>query len=141
MHSRISVFSIAGRLTPAVFVAAMLWSSCAPAGPPRTYRFTSNRDSAAALRCAADRLRIDDFLLEEDSTRAGPVVALRRMESTDEVGMPEWWRVQVNITRDIDGRTVVESLAGVAPTPQGPYREPDVDLQSIIGRISASCTW
>src|SRR5688572_29183217 len=77
--------------TSALCVAAMLWTSCAPAGPPRTYRFTSNRDSAAALRCAADRLRIDDFLVVDDSTQAGPVVALRRMESTDEVGMPEWW--------------------------------------------------
>jgi hypothetical protein len=71
----------------------------------------------------------------------GPAVALRRNESGTEVGAPEWWRVEVSTSRDDVGRTIVQSVAGVSRSADGPFREPTVPLQGIVGRISASCTW
>ena len=118
--------------------AAALLASCSPVGPPQIFRFASNHDSAAAVRCASERLRIEGFLLSDSPT--GPV-GFRRAESNTEVGATEWWRVAVTITRDQENRTVVESLAGIGPTEEGPFTEPSVELQAIVGKISASCTW
>jgi hypothetical protein len=71
----------------------------------------------------------------------GPTVALRRNESGTEVGAPEWWRIEVRTSRDDIGTTIVESEAGVSRERDGPFREPTVPLQGVVGRISASCTW
>jgi hypothetical protein len=126
------------RLSLRALGAAAVLGSCAPVGPPQVFRFASNRDSTAAARCASDRLRIEGF---EVADSGGAPLAMRRAESASEVGAPEWWRVQVSITRDDEGRTIVESLAGVGDRPEGPFREPNVQLQGIVGKISASCTW
>jgi hypothetical protein len=71
----------------------------------------------------------------------GPTVALRRNESGTEVGAPEWWRIEITTTRDDVGTTLVQSVAGVSRNREGPFREPSVPLQGVVGRISASCTW
>jgi hypothetical protein len=71
----------------------------------------------------------------------GPSIAIRRNESTTEVGAAEWWRVEISTTRDDVGTTIVQSVAGVSSRREGPYREPTVPLQGVVGRISASCTW
>jgi hypothetical protein len=125
------------RLAAGLLGVALL-ESCSPVGPPQPFRFASNRDSTEAVRCASDRLRIEGFELADSPT--GPV-ALRRGESTTEIGATEWWRVELTVTRDDEGRTIVQSLAGVGRSPEGPFTEPPVQLQGIVGKISASCTW
>jgi hypothetical protein len=125
-------------------IALFAWTlvSCAPAGPPRTFRFATNHDAAAALRCATQRLRVEGFeVVETNEEGAVSAVALRRVESATQVGAREWWRVEVSTSRNEDGRTVVETLAGVAPRSEGPYAEPGPRLQGVVGKISASCTW
>jgi hypothetical protein len=116
-------------------------SSCASAGSaPQTFRFLSNLDAEAALRCAHNRLRIEGFEVTESADGAPPV-ALRRSASESEVGTTEWWRVEVTISSDDTGRTVVQSVASVGRRAEGPFTEPPVVLQGIVGKISASCTW
>jgi hypothetical protein len=169
-----------------LLAAGALGACAAAAGPPITYRFASNRDPAAAVQCATNRLRVEGFQVTDsvaaspspapaaaatpaDSTpprpdttarpdrvavpppsvtvttvptaQPGPSIALRRNESTTEVGAAEWWRVVISTTRDDIGTTIVWSVAGVASRREGPYREPTVPLQGVVGRISASCTW
>jgi hypothetical protein len=75
------------------------------------------------------------------TTPSGPAVLVRRNESSTEVGAAEWWRVEISTTRDDVGTTIVQSIAGVSRREEGPYREPTVPLQGVVGRISASCTW
>jgi hypothetical protein len=64
-----------------------------------------------------------------------------RMSEDDQVEDPEWWRVELSISRNDGGDTVVHSVAGVAKRAQGPFREPSLALQALIGRLTVSCTW
>jgi hypothetical protein len=67
-------------------------------------------------------------------------MGLRRTDS-DTVEKREWWRVELSISQSEDGTTLVHSLAGVSTRPEGPFEEPSMPLQALIGKLTLSCTW
>ena len=86
---------------------------------------------------AADSLPVPVRRIPIDSLTA---VGLRVAEQ-DQVEDPEWWRVELSVSRSDAGDTVVHSVAGVSQRAQGPFQEPSLALQGLIGRLTVSCTW
>jgi hypothetical protein len=84
---------------------------------------------------------VEGFEVVESAEDGASAVMLRRVESASPAGASEWWRVEVRTSLDADGRTVVETVAGTARRPEGPYTEPGTTLQGVVGKVSASCTW
>lgn len=132
----------ARRRTCLVLLAAAL-AGCRPPGPPEVYRFGTNHDAPTAVACAARRLRVDGFEVAPvpaDSTTSAPgLVAHRRTESR--TGASEWWRIELSIVTDAEGRTLVETRAGASLRRDGAYVEPSTELQAAVGKVSAACTW
>lgn len=116
-------------------------AACALPEPPETFAFPTNHDPAAAMSCATRRLRVEGFEVAAPADSVAPTVALRRVEAGSGVGERVWWRLELSTTRDEEGRTVVQSVAGTAPELGGPWVEPSTALQGVIGRVSAACTW
>jgi hypothetical protein len=65
----------------------------------------------------------------------------QRLSDTDRVTRPEWWRVELSISQNDDGTTIVHSLAGMSTRAEGPFEEPSLELQGLIGRLTMTCTW
>jgi hypothetical protein len=113
---------------------------CANAGLPTQSRFPSVRDRADAFACATRVLSREGFVASDSSPELLTAVMLRRLpRSLDRPD--EWWRVEISVTEDDDGRTVVVSSAGAARRPDGPYAAPPGDLQHVLGLVSARCMW
>lgn len=122
-------------------LAASALASCASPGPPQTLRFASNREPAEAFACATRRLRLEGFEIVESSAEAGSALALRRAAHGPEPATDEWWRVELSVALDPEGRTLVEAVTGIAPAREGPYTEPTPTARSTVARVTASCTW
>jgi hypothetical protein len=138
-----------------LWVSLALIAACATPGPPEMYRFPSNHTPDEAMRCVSNRLRLEgfDLLPRADSTSAvaadstatptaanGSAIALRSV-ATEEVGGREWWRLELSVSLDVEGGTVVHSVAGSADREEGPYQAPSIGLQGLWGKLTASCTW
>jgi hypothetical protein len=122
----------------AMLVALVL--ACATTGAPAQYRFTGMRQPAAALACAIATLDQEGFELLESSPDQGTAVLAHPPRPT--LDRPrEWWRVEITVTTDADGVTVVTSLAGATPRADGPLGAPPAELQHIVGMLASRCTW
>jgi len=120
-------------LVPLVF-------GCAGAGAPQQYRFTGMRSPTSALSCAIAALDREGFELVESSPEQGTAVLTHPPRATLEERR-EWWRVELTVTTDADGATVVTSLAGAAPRRDAPMRAPPAELQHVVGTLASRCTW
>jgi hypothetical protein len=120
--------------------AGLSWG-CASAGPPQERRFASNRNVADAFACSTRRLEAERFALVDADSTAATAVAFRHSPATPDVGRDTWWRIELSVARDPEGRTLVAALLGTADARDGPYTAPDVALLRVVGDLSAACTW
>lgn len=130
---------------PAIGLRSLLFGpllslGCAAAGLPTQSRFPSIRDQVDAFACATTVLRREGFVANGSAPDALSAVMLQRREPSPD-RPDEWWRVEVSVTEDDDGRTMVAAVAGAARRPDGPYEAPPGDLQHVLGLMSARCTW
>jgi hypothetical protein len=98
------------------------------------------REPAAALACAKAGLEREGFVETEPASEAQTAVMLRRPVPTS-YGPGEWWRVEISVATDDDGRTVVASLAGASRQAAGPYAGPPSELQHVVGTLASRCTY
>ena len=126
------------RVDPLLF-APLLLVACATPSPPVLSRFLSNRSAEEASACVRERLLAEGFQLSQPSDTV-PAVAVLRSEPGPEV-RDRWWRVELSVTQGADERTIVETVAGIAPRQEGPYAAANTSLMGVIGRLAASCTW
>lgn len=123
-----------------LLLGSLLSLGCASAGLPTQSRFPSIRDRADAYACATAVLHREGFVASESSPDRLTAVMMRRRQQT--LDRPnEWWRVEISVREDEQGRTVVAAVAGAARRPDGPYSAPPGDLQHVLGIISARCMW
>jgi hypothetical protein len=151
-------------------MAVAVIAACASPGPPEPYWFPSNLSPADAMGCVSSTLRLEGFAVTPHADRvpvaapdttlavapdsaspstpnggspapaADSLVALRSV-TTEEVGAREWWRLDLSVSLDVEGGTVVHSVAGVADREEGPWQAPSMGLQSLWGKLTATCTW
>jgi hypothetical protein len=124
------------------------------------FQVASSLDSIAAMEALADSLAppvsspqagvpdpdsLPDALPVPRPVPTIPVDQLSavglRLSDTDQVQKPEWWRVELSISQNDDGTTLVHSLAGMSTRAQGPFEEPSLQLQGLISRLTMTCTW
>ena len=123
----------------ALLVPVLSWG-CAGEGAPTRSQFPSIREPSDAYTCATGVLRREGFEASQPTGDPLSGVMLRYLPPTPH-RQAEWWRVEITVTRDDDGRTAVSAVAGAAPRVDGPYTAPPADLQHILGMTSARCMW
>lgn len=114
-------------------------AECAASGP-RIFRFASDLPRAEGRACALDVLRRHGFHVAGPLAGDSAVVALRAPVRTAE-GPGEWWRVELSLGSDPDGRTVVTSSVGASAREEGPFTAPPEPLQQVGSEVTARCMW
>jgi hypothetical protein len=118
-----------------VFAAA----GCATSGP-RMFKFASDLRPADGRACALNVLRHHGFHIAEPLAADSAVVAMRAPVRTAE-GPGAWWRVEVSVGSDPNGRTIVTSLVSASAREEGPFTAPPEPLQQVGGEVTARCMW
>ncbi len=128
------------RAATAVLAAAWATASCAGAPARQTFRFPSDLSAADAYACVTAGLRRFGFETAPSAPDGRTVVALRRTPpNVDQAA--EWWRITSTVSAGSDSTTTVESVAGAAPTRDGPLRAPPAELAAVLGKLAARCQW
>ena len=85
-------------------------------------------------------LRRHGFGFSAASAGDSTVTAVRAPVRTSQ-GPGEWWRVEVSLGTDEDGRTLVTSVVGASDQEAGPFTAPPERLVLIGSEITARCMW
>ena len=123
-----------------ILVLLVLAAADCAASEPRVFRFASNLPPAEGRACALNVLRHRGFHIAEPLAADSAVVALRAPVRTAS-GPGAWWRVELSLGLDPQGRTVVTSLVSASAHEGGPFTAPPEPLQQVGSEVTARCMW